>query len=162
MKLAVFDLDGVVFDDSHRVAFALAKNWGEYFTPTRVLADPVFDMARTLIRIMQEDGWEIAYLTGRRNDIRPVTEKALDLAGLPMGRLTMRDYPEPQGKLRLAEYKVNVLRDLMNTRPDLEDVVLFEDDPEVVRFTQEQLGSSHAMLCDWHIKEPAMVTLATA
>lgn len=161
MKLALLDIDGVLADDSHRVHYALDKQWKDYFEPFTVLGDTAFPIAKTFVRLLQEEGYDIAYLTGRRGDLRQITETWLDINAFPVGRLIMRPFPEPPQKIVLANFKRDIISDLLRTLPQYDDVVLFDDDPEVIRFVGEQLGAEHVMLCDWHVKEKALVKLAS-
>lgn len=171
MKLALIDLDGVAADDTHRVPFAIAKQWSDYFDLDRMASDGAWPQAKDLIFNLEQEGWTIAYLTGRRSAMRAVTEAWLSSHGFPWGRVMMREpvwhhegllmetpvWPEA----RLADFKVNAILDLLRSE-QISDVVLFDDDPEVVRTIQEEVGASHAVLCTWSVKPEAMVTLAKA
>jgi hypothetical protein len=158
VKLALVDIDGVVADDEHRVQFALDKNWPEYFKPETVAKDVPFDIAKTLIRLLLEDGYTISYLTGRREDLRQVTEDWLEDNDFPDGRVVMRTRDQ---KMPLANFKEEYVSARVASGR-YEDVVLFDDDPEVIRFVKAQVGEQHAMLCDWHIKQTALIKEAVA
>jgi len=171
MKLALIDLDGVVANDNHRIQYALAKEWVEYFRPERMGADSVWTEGQDLVRSLQDDGWTIAYLTGRRSALREVTEAWLATHEFPFGVLYMRepiwikdgllqDAPE-WPEVRLADFKVETIRRIVSLRSP-EDVVLYDDDPEVVRTVQEQISPTAARLCTWNEKPEAMVTFASA
>ena len=169
-RLALFDLDGVVLSDEHRVEHALAKRWAEYFDQDRMALDTPFPEAVALIKRYERAGWTIGYLTGRRSALRAVTERTLDIHGFPFGRVLMREpvWHDADGLLTdtpvwpeaiLSEFKADTIADLL-TR--FEDVVLFEDDPEVVRVVRGRVGVYHAELVPWANKPEAMVKKATA
>lgn len=157
-KIAFFDIDGVLANDTHRVPFALERNWIEYFDAKRMAADDVWPQGQERVLDAALSGYTIAYLTGRRQDRRVVTEDWLDSFGFPAGRLVMRSF---QDTMPLANFKERYIAKQVASG-NYTDVVLFDDDPEVVRFVQEQVGFSAAIHCTWHIKKKAMVKLATA
>lgn len=157
-EIAFFDLDGVLANDSHRVDHALAHRWAEYFDPKAVAADPVWPQGVAAVAAAQERGAEIFYMTGRRETLRFVTEPWLERNGFPKGMLFMR----PLGvSTRLAELKAQMLESYQDLYPSVR-VVLYDDDPEVVRVVQERLGSEAAVHCTWHIKQKALVRTATS
>ena len=172
MKLALVDLDGVLANDTHRVQFAIDRNWTEYFDIFRMGADSPWPQGMELIEgLLRQNTHQIAYLTGRRSAMREVTEAWLQKHGFPFARVIMREpvwhkdgllqetpvWPEA----RLADFKLGVLQKLLLSK-GVDDVVLFEDDPEVVNTIQRALGSERAVLCTWSVKPEAMVKLATA
>lgn len=158
-KLALIDIDGVIADERHRQEYAKEKAWGEYFQPTRVVQDAVWEQGRELVERLVENGWEVGYLTGRREEVRPATESWLDAHRFPWGRLVMRPLPNGGPKVKLPQFKVNV----MQTLPPLWDlVVLFDDDPAVVSLVKQEIGDIHAIHCAWHTKPDYLVAKATA
>lgn len=158
MKLAVFDIDGVLADDRHRVEFALKREWYKYFEPRRVAADGVWIQGKHMVENAELLGYDVAYMTGRRQDLRQVTEDWMDVNGFPIGRLIMRSYTEI---MPLANFKVGKMGKLINL-PQYEEVVLFDDDPEVIRAVRDAHGEETGIHCTWHIKEKALVKSATA
>ncbi len=163
MKLALIDIDGVLANDTHRVQNALNKHWDAYFAPQAVAADALWKEGKALVDGLVEDGWTIAYLTGRRYILRNTTERWLDSHEFPFGRLIMREtqwYQEKE-KIRLADFKVEVIRGLL-TRSDIDALCLFDDDPEVVEPVQDAIGSQNAVLCTWNIKPKALIQKASA
>lgn len=157
MKLALFDIDGVLANDSHRVKFALERRYTEYFDPARMSKDKLWKQGQQAVAQAVADGWTIAYLTGRRQDRRQLTEDWLDAHGLPWGRLVMRTFSQI---MPLANFKEEYIQKVVSSGV-FTDVVLFDDDPEVIRFVQKQVGQAHAIHCTWHKKKKAMVKLAT-
>lgn len=159
MKLALFDLDGVLADDRHRVQYALSKQYAIYFQPERMLMDAVWPQGREMVDAYRTDPeWEIQYLTGRRSDRRLVTAVWLAKNGFPAGEVNVRPFHDHR---RLAILKESFVRACLASG-NYSDVVLFDDDPEVCRVIQENLGEQHARHCTWYIKEKAMVRTATA
>jgi hypothetical protein len=159
MKLALFDIDGVLANDTHRVDYALNRDWFKYFDKNLMANDGVWEQGRELVEDKRAEGWTIAYLTGRRDDRREVTEDWLMENDFPWGRVIMREWG--YYNLRLAELKGKVMEKLVFS-DRFEDVVLYDDDPEVIRVVQELVGVDHAVHCTWHIKQKALVRTATA
>ena len=157
-KLALIDIDGVLADERHRTPFAEQKEWNRYFAPEMVIADGVWREGRALVNSLVAEGWEIAYLTGRREEIRNVTEQWLDSHQFPWGRLVMRPLPNGSGKVPLPQFKANV----MKTLPPLwDEVVLYDDDPAVIALVQKELGKDKAVHCTWHVKPDFLVAKST-
>lgn len=159
-KLALIDIDGLIADDDHRVHFALDHKWTDYFDSKRVVKDGLLPEGFDLVNQLADDGWTIAYLTGRRDTLRGTTENWLDFYGFPMGRLTMKTYAQ-SGSVRLANYKADVIKPLVED-PLYEEVVLFDDDDAVIRHIQETFGENHGVHCSWYVKKKALVKAAVA
>lgn len=87
--LAVFDIDGVLADVSHRVHFLEEgrSDWGGFFGSAS--RDGVHPEGLALVTEAAED-CEIAYLTGRPEWCRRDTTRWLSRHGLPDGTLVMR------------------------------------------------------------------------
>lgn len=155
-RVAFFDIDGVLADDSHRVEHALAKRWDSYFLLSAVAADTVWPQGRQALEQAQAEGWEIAYLTGRREDLRATTANWLLLNHFPAGILHMR----PCGvKKPLANLKADILTSI-HAVSEKTQLVLYDDDPEVIRLVRSLLGVHSAVHCTWHIKQQALVRTA--
>lgn len=157
MDVALLDLDGVLADDRHRAEYALNKQWDEYFREDRMYADTVWPEGRALYERSIADGKAVQFLTGRREDTRGVTQRWLDDQGFH-GSLNMRPLgvKVPLSQLK-SEFICNLLRDRTVT-----SVVLFDDDPEVIRVVTAQCGEGYAQHCTWYQKPKAMVREATA
>jgi hypothetical protein len=155
-KLALIDVDGVIADDRHRHQFAIDKNYAEYFDADRMAADGVWVESVFLIESLVDDGYTIAYLTGRREDRRQVTEDWMDRNGFPTGRLIMRTFDYT---MRLAEFKAMHIENLLGY---YESVTLFDDDPEVVNHIQTTVGDNRAVFCGWNVKPTEMIKKAVA
>lgn len=155
--LALWDIDGTLANDSHRVHFAVQRKWYEYFDAQRMADDSPFLVPISTVSAMDAMGWEIAYLTGRREDRRHTTQEWLTRWGLPNPfSLLMRRFTD---SMRLAEFKVAVIRRVMDSG-QWDKVVLFDDDPEVVSLVQKNFGEDTAFHCTWHIKPKELVKAA--
>jgi hypothetical protein len=157
-RLALIDIDGVLANDSHRTPHAILREWAEYFDPERMLADTVWPEGRALVQRLWLRRTEIAYLTGRREDRRDVTERWLINNRFPYGQLYMR---HPDMKMRLAELKASIIRDIKQATPTL-DIVLYDDDPEVIRTVREEFGDDTAVHCTWYVKPDELIRRASA
>ncbi|WP_181804261.1 phosphatase domain-containing protein [Streptomyces shenzhenensis] len=122
---AVFDIDGVVADVSHRVVHLTAAppDWETFFA----LAGSDTPLPQGLALVAEVLAThEVAWLTGRPERIRAVTTDWLSAQGLPTGHLHMR----PDGDDRPASVlKSAWLVELARIRPV---AVVVEDDDAVV------------------------------
>jgi hypothetical protein len=87
--LAVFDIDGVLADVSHRVHFLeqRRKDWGAFFRAA--VDDDVLPEGSALVHEAAKE-CEVAYLTGRPEVCRRDTREWLRVQGFPVGTLAMR------------------------------------------------------------------------
>lgn len=158
--LRLIDIDGVLADDRHREHFSIAKRYFEYFNEERMAADEVWPEGKALVETLlaNHPDDDLAYLTGRRQDRRQVTEDWLDAAGFPISRLVMRRFDQTAP---LALFKRDYMQKMLDSG-NWDLVVLYDDDPEVIRVVQEDIGPESGIHCTWHIKPPKMVKLARA
>jgi hypothetical protein len=127
--LAVFDIDGVLADVSHRVHHVRRrpKDWSAFFAAAH--EDPPLPDGVALARRVADER-PLLYLTGRPEHLRRITQGWLDRHGLPAGRLLMR----PAGDRRPARFmKLERLRVLHEREPVH---VVVDDDPSVVAVLQ--------------------------
>lgn len=129
--LAVFDIDGVIADVRHRLHHVEArpKDWSAFFAAMD--GDEPLEVGVALARDQASAGHRIAYLTGRDESHRALTQAWLDRHGLPEGRLVMRRV----GDRRPARLmKPEALRRLAR---DHDVVAVVDDDVAVVRVLRE-------------------------
>ena len=157
-KLALFDIDGVLADDRHRVEHAIARQWFKYFDKDAMAADAVWLQGRRMVQNAQMLGWDSAYMTGRREDRREITENWLDDNGFPIGRVIMRQWSQTMPLANLKTAKVGKIIDLDRFNA----IRLYDDDPEVIKLVQETHGDEFAYHCTWHTKEKSLIKKATA
>jgi FMN phosphatase YigB (HAD superfamily) len=158
-KLALLDIDGVLADDRHRGHYAEQRMWFMYFDSERMAADGIWPQGRRLYQRLRRQGWQIRYLTGRREDRRNITTLWLRASGYEVSHTpSMRATGDPTP---LANLKLERVRLLVDSG-DYSKVVLFDDDPEVIRLVHERLGVQYAVHCTWHVKKKALVRAALA
>jgi hypothetical protein len=128
--LAVFDIDGVLADVSHRVHFLEQRrqDWGAFFRAA--VDDDVLPEGAALVHEAAKD-CEIAYLTGRPEVCRQDTHEWLQAQGFPAGTLVMRANRDHRPA---REAKPPMLRQLVSGRvlavvvdDDLEVCAAYED-----------------------------------
>lgn len=124
-ELAVFDIDGVVADVRHRLHFldSRPKDWSGFFAAAgddTPLAEGVA-LAREALQT-----YDLAWLTGRPERLRAVTERWLADLDLPSAPLVMRRNRDFR-PARLA--KREELRSLATGR---QVAMVVDDDPEVI------------------------------
>jgi beta-phosphoglucomutase-like phosphatase (HAD superfamily) len=124
-NLVVFDVDGVLADVEHRVHYLEGprKDWRSFFAAAA--DDPPLDTGLALARALAAEH-DLAYLTGRPEHLRRVTQRWLTVHGLPVGPLWMR----PPGDYRPA--RVMKLEALRSLGTDQEVEVVIDDDEAVV------------------------------
>jgi phosphoglycolate phosphatase-like HAD superfamily hydrolase len=122
--LAVFDIDGVLADVTHRLHHLDDWRWERFFAAAD--RDPLLEEGERRLRAAQA-AHDVVYLTGRPERNRRLTRAWLARHGLPTGPLHMR----PDGDHRPARIvKREVLRELARTRTVAS---VLDDDPAVVR-----------------------------
>lgn len=124
--LAVFDIDGVLADVTHRLHHLRARpqRWERFFAAADV--DPLLEEGADRLRAAQSDH-DVVYLTGRPERNRRLTERWLAGHGLPTGPLFMREDDDHRPARMM---KREVLR-LLSDRREIASVI--DDDPAVVR-----------------------------
>lgn len=122
--LAVFDIDGVLADVTHRLHFLTErpKDWSGFFAAA--VDDPPLAAGVALARESAAD-CEVVYVTGRPEHCRSDTERWLAAHGLPEGALRMRARRDHR-PARVA--KPELLRTLAQGRVV---AVVVDDDHEV-------------------------------
>ncbi|MFF5234152.1 hypothetical protein [Dactylosporangium sp. NPDC000521] len=138
--LAVFDIDGVVADVRHRLRHLdkRPKDWARFFAAAD--RDPVLPEGVELaLRHAAEH--VLVWLTGRPEQLRPVTDAWLRHAGLPADLLFMR----PARDRRPAkDFKAAQLSLLAR---ESQIAIVVDDDPEVVTKLRKLGHPVH--LADW-------------
>lgn len=155
-KLVLFDIDGVLADDSHRLHYALNKQWSDYFR--MIWYDSPLEEGIARVRYWQDrPDVEIQYLTGRRIDLYETTKNWLTAQGLPNPeRITMRGFAHRD---ILAKYKVGVIKNALEGGY-FQSVLLYEDDPAVVELVNSTFGEGTAVLTTWYVKNSEMIKSA--
>ncbi|WP_051232081.1 phosphatase domain-containing protein [Pseudonocardia asaccharolytica] len=123
--LAVFDIDGVLADVTHRLHFldARPQRWERFFAAAD--RDPLLEEGAKRLRVALT-AHDVVYLTGRPERNRRLTERWLARHGLPTEPLYMR----PDDDHRPARIvKREVLRGLAGSRTVAS---VIDDDPAVV------------------------------
>ena len=130
--LAVFDIDGVLADVSHRLHLVAGRHqdWDAFFAAAR--EDPPFPQGVALAVASAQD-CDVVYLTGRPEPCRADTLTWLSAHGLPEGELVMRP-GDDRRPARLA--KPPLLRRLARGRT----VAVVVDDDEQVCDAYERAG----------------------
>lgn len=127
--IAVFDIDGVLADATHRLHHVerVPKDWPAFFAGVGL--DPVLDDGRRRL-LDQADRHEVVLLSGRPESTRADTIAWLIRHGIPYSRLVLR--PEDDRR-RACDLKADLVRGI-GQPAEIEVVV--DDDASVV----ERLG----------------------
>ncbi len=148
-RLALVDIDGVIADTRHRDQFAVDRDWGTYFSLMH--DDGVWRRGVELIENIELCGYDLAYLTGRREDTRHTTKKWLKRHGFPKAPLIMRKMTD---RAKLAHLKAGVIADALLLYPD--GVTLWDDDPWVVE-EANNVRPGAGVLTTWYVKPVSVV-----
>lgn len=134
--LFVLDLDNTIADASHRYGQAgpeparhdqpAYEHWLQLVQSNQTLLKDapipgMIDMCWGLFR-----AGHFVYITSRERKYRPVTQEWLRVQGLPTAPLYMR--PDDNWE-EAHELKFRTIDDLLTEYPDLESVVVVDDDP---------------------------------
>lgn len=159
-RLALFDKDGVLADERHRTPYAMAKDWGMYFHPELVAKDGVWPQGRTAYENEILVGSDVGYLTGRREDLRPVSVEWLRRHGfdheLPL--IMRKEEHTSRGGFPLPVLKAGIVRELLHV---YDEVILYDDDPAVCEAVAAVPGA-RVRHCRWYLKPARLVRRAVA
>ncbi len=86
--VVVFDLDGTLFDETHRAHLRIDKKWDEYFS--MVDLDPLIPITAEIIKEKKEQGFEIWMMSGRHISCSDKTKEALRINEIPYDNLKLR------------------------------------------------------------------------
>ncbi len=150
-KLALFDLDGTLSNDDHRQHLYQQQQWADYFSYDAQMADPVWPEGRALYEEMILDGWDIGYLTARRERNRQASVDWLTLHEfVNPDSVILR--PEADANIRPPKFKAIVVEDFI--KHSLYDaVVLIDNDPLVVERIRADLGEEFVFHARWGSRE---------
>jgi hypothetical protein len=143
--VAVFDVDGVLADVSHRRHFiAGRRNWPAFFAAAG--DDAPLATGIELARAARDRGLQLVYLSGRPERLRSVTLDWCREHGVPDGQLLLR--PD-RDRSPAAALKLRLLRRLTRTRR----IVFFVDDDtqvvDAVRQSEPTLVHGECVVADW-------------
>jgi phosphoglycolate phosphatase-like HAD superfamily hydrolase len=143
--VAVFDVDGVLADVSHRRHFISGRrNWPAFFAAAG--DDAPLRTGIDLARAAHDKGLELVFLSGRPEHLRGVTDQWFERYDVPAGELVLRP---ARDRSPATDLKLRLLRRLSRDRR----IVFFvDDDTEVVdavRAAQPPLVVGECVLADW-------------
>ncbi len=146
MTLAVFDVDGVLADVTHRRHHVLGPrpSWDAFFAAAG--DDPPLGTGVALALRAYAAGHEVVYLSGRPERLRRDTERWLVRHGLPHGEVLLRPDADrsPAARLKLAGLRRLSRRD---------DIALYVDDDawvvEAVGATRPPMVTGRILLAEW-------------
>ncbi len=138
MKVAVFDLDGVLADNTYRLHNVTQpdkkdNNWSEFYKG--IPKDKINLPIKHLLFDLYKRGHYIIILTGREGteQVRMDTEKWLIDYGIPYKRIIYRReknyYPAPTFKKEIMKHLITAF--------GIENILVFEDDAKVIKEYQE-------------------------
>jgi phosphoglycolate phosphatase-like HAD superfamily hydrolase len=143
--VAVFDLDGVLADVSHRRHFIEGRrDWPAFFAAAA--DDSPLPTGLDLARAAHGKGLDVVYLSGRPEHLRTVTVAWLRQHGAPEGQLLLR--PE-RDRSPATGLKLRLLRRLAR---EAKVVFFVDDDSDVVhavRSAQPTLVHGECVVADW-------------
>lgn len=137
--IMIFDLDGCVFDDSHRKSFALEKQWDEYHS--RLDKDKLNPHAVARIRNAIDADLMIFFITGRTDNnyfqTRAKIHRDLGIAEHREYELIMREYGNTQPA---PEFKRSVALDILKQIDGVTKIVAAFDDRQDIIDAYKGLG----------------------
>jgi len=145
-KMAVFDLDWTLFDISRRERAANRQGlkagsdaWYDFQNQNKfILKDSPIPGTLAFVRALADDGYTIAYLSGRPNSVLAATKESLQQNGYPIDALE-RDlvylFNGKPSKKNITSFKKSILTHLKNTF----DIHFFFDDTAEFREAAKSL-----------------------
>lgn len=120
----VFDLDGCLFDDTHRHSLARNKQWDDYN------CEHIRDIPRHREYALKvAERYQIIYCTGRNERHRKTTVAQLYDCGFPEGTLLMRPLDDYR---RAGEMKIFLLNQMFGDKLGEEVFVAFDNEDDVL------------------------------
>jgi len=131
--ILICDIDGTIADITHRLHFIQQpkKDWPGFFKACG--DDAPIPLMISMVQLIENCGWVIYYVTGRREQERVPTSLWLARMGLPQGDLLMR----ANGDYRPDTAVKSDLYDIMLSYDVAADLVL-EDRDRVVRMWRDR------------------------
>lgn len=151
MKLALFDMDGTLSNDTARKPAYEAKDWPKYWDRDAMLSEPAWPEAEARVNALLDAGWQVGVLSARLDELnREVTETWLTSHGFYLTPVFLRD--EQHRELRPPEFKLLVLEQA-NAFEIYDEVVLYDNDIEVVNLITEKMGPEFVVHATWESAE---------
>lgn len=147
-KIMLFDLDGTLCDDRHRVHLYEEGRATDYWRPDLVMADGVWPEAARIYHEALADGWEVGILTARLERNRGVSEAWLREHHFKTDIVYLR--PEEYAYMRPPAYKTTIIGSLIRSG-DFDQVVHYDNDALVVGRIHETLGEQYAVHTTWDV-----------
>jgi phosphoglycolate phosphatase-like HAD superfamily hydrolase len=145
MKIAVFDIDGVLADVAHRRHHISGgrRNWPAFFAAAG--DDPPLATGLARVHQAQRDGLLVMYLSGRPEHLRETTLRWLREHGLPEGELVLRADGDRSPAVRL---KVARLREIASA---FSIGLLVDDDEQVTSAVRDHRPPlvEQIVVADW-------------
>lgn len=125
----IFDLDGVLADNSHRQGILegkpTSKDWNLFFSLSG--GDSVYSDTRKLLLTLQAAGYQILIVTGRSEDYEEMTEEWLKNFGMIPNRLYQRRHKDFRKDFEIKEeiYRTQIqpFYDVLGVFEDRKDCV---------------------------------------
>jgi len=153
-KVVVFDLDGVLVDNSKRLkrsleevgASSLAslrgkqreKFWSIFLSDKHIdLDEPIYENIEKA-RKYKEEGYKVVVVTGRPSTMRKRTLVQLRAFGVPFDEIMFRERGDYR---KVWQYKVEALRGLGNV------VAFYDDEEEVLMRVKSSFPNVKCYLC---------------
>lgn len=134
-KAIVVDLDGTLFNVQHRLHHVQKepKDWPAF--AAAIPLDTINPWCEQLVWAMRLQGYEIVYLTGRKNAEEKATRESLYRH---LGAVGLKDplfMRNPRDNNIDSNFKIDVLRQLIV--PNYEVLFVLDDRPSVIRALRE-------------------------
>jgi hypothetical protein len=150
-KLALYDMDGTLSDDSHRRNLYVPGIYTPYWDREQLLKDKMWFAARLSTEAMRDAGWHLGVLSARSERNREVTEEWLEREGVDVHAVWLKgkenSYTE---NLTPAQFKLFKLIEILASGV-WDAVVLYDNDREVVDLVKTHLGTQYVVLCSWDV-----------
>lgn len=148
-KLALFDMDGTLANDSERRKAYIAGQYSDYWNHEKMLADELYPEAEAAFRKAEAEGCDIVILTARLESYNhDLTAKWLESKGLTVMDMIFR--PDLLNYMRPAEFKSRIIGSIIRSGK-YESILLYENDPEVVERITQDHGAQYVFHATWEL-----------
>lgn len=138
MKLVISDIDGIVADCLHRLSWAKAKLYDEFYSDANILRDRPIESGITFLQMLSgglSSTTKVVFCTGRNETCKEATREWLHReVKLDYDALYMRkDGDHRKSEVAKVELVEEILRSYIARGENITEIYYIDDDPNNVK-----------------------------
>lgn len=146
MNLIISDIDGIIADCSHRLSWAKAKLYDEFYSDANVLRDEPIESGITFLKMLSgglTSTTRVVFCTGRNETCKDATREWLHKkVKLDYDALYMRkDGDHRKSEIAKVELVEEIIRSYIARGENVTEIYYIDDDPNNVKAVCEQYNS---------------------